>query len=106
MSGCAKNSHIPTIWDLYLASETGKGSTLKSAIIEAKRGDVFYARLFWETKTGMPYYNPIGITDALILSAKSGASLKIVRQVFNEMDALDDIKEWPYDQEIIDMDFE
>lgn len=97
--GCALNSHIKTIHQMYLALLNEFGSTLKAGVIEAKHGDVFYATLEFEDKMGRKYRTLSSFADAIILTSLSGANLYILKKVIDE---IEDFKDWTYYQEIVD----
>jgi len=99
--GCALNSHIKTIHQMYLALLDEIGSTLEFGVIEAKHGDVFYATLEFKDKRGKRYRTLSSFADAVMLTSLSGANLYILQKVVNE---IEDFKDWTYFQEIVDQD--
>lgn len=95
-SKCYITPHIPTIYNIYIGTMKALGYTLTSATIESKDGDICYARLYWKHDNRKDIFSKCSFGDAVILSAMTGAELRIIRKVLDEIDAF----EFPmYDEE-------
>jgi bifunctional DNase/RNase len=97
--GCALNSHIKTIHQMYLSLLEETGSTLESGIVEAKHGDVFYSTLEFRDKNERKFRTIASFSDAIILTALAGTELYILKKVVDE---IEDFNGWTYFQEICD----
>ena len=97
--GCALNSHIKTIHQMYLLLLEETGSVLESGIVEAKHGDVFYSTLEFKDKNDRKFRTITSFSDAVILTALAGADLYILKKVVDE---IEDFKDWTYFQDISD----
>ncbi len=96
-SGCIKMGHIHNIYQIYVQTMKEIGCSLKSSTIEAKEGDVYYARLCWEDRNNKQVFNTCSVGDALILSAIAGSELKIVRRVLEDMENAEDLMDYQDD---------
>lgn len=99
--GCAVNSHIKTIHQMYLALLEEHESSLESAVIESMQGDVVYVTLEFKNKKGHKYRTLSSFADAVMLTALAGVNIYILKKVLDEFD---DFKELTYYREIIDQD--
>lgn len=97
--GCALNSHIKTIHQMYLSLLEETGSSLESGIIEAKHGDIFYSTLEFRDKNDRKFRTITSFSDAVILTALASAELFILKKVVDE---IEDFKDWTYFQDISD----
>lgn len=97
--GCALNSHIKTIHQMYLSLLEETGSYLESGIVEAKHGDMFYATLEFRDKNERKFRTIASFADTIILTALAGVELYILKNVVDE---IEDFNGWTYFQEISD----
>ena len=89
-SGCEAYTHIRTIYHLYVSTLEYLGTTIKSAIIEAKDGDIWYGRLCLTEKNNKQIYCQCTVGDAIVLSALCKCELLIVKKVLDEADAFEE----------------
>lgn len=97
--GCAKNAHILTIHQMYVALLKEIKSELISAVVESKQGDMYYATLEYIDRNGNKFRTVSSFADALMLTHLTDTKLYILRKVLDE---IEDFKDWTYFSEIFD----
>lgn len=91
-SGCSNNAHIKTIYQLYMDTMSLVKCKLVKGVIEAKEGDVVYARLMWKDDKSRVFYNQCSAGDALILTTMAKAKMEIVKKALTSMDNVEDLE--------------
>jgi len=86
VSGCFENSHIRTIYQLYLETMNLVKFKLEKVVIESKRGDMLYARLHWEDHKSRKVFKICSAGDATVLAIMSNSPIFVVKSVYQEMD--------------------
>jgi bifunctional DNase/RNase len=99
-SDCNSKPHINNIYSLYLKTLNELNMKIVSAIIEAKSGDMMYARLCLLDQKNRNFYCQCTVGDAIIFSELTDAKLQIVRKV------LDDLEPFDMNYEDDDIDYE
>ena len=97
-SGLGDSAHIKTIYQLFLESHRQRDCSLISVTIEAKVGDVMYARLEWQDHKLRRFFNVISPGGAMILACLADVPMYILRKALDEMEELDE--DWPHEDEI------
>jgi hypothetical protein len=100
--GFAAATHVRTIHHLYLETMETLGYRLESSTVEAKHGDMYYARLHFTGKDSSkpPLFVQSSLADAIILALMAGSKLQAVKRVVDDMDDM----EWPHRIETISFD--
>ena len=85
-----KNSHIQTIHQAFVKLLEVYKSEVVSVEIENKVGDVIYTSVKFLDKNLNNFYFVMSLCDGIILSILSQTNLKIVSDVWDNMDPLDE----------------
>lgn len=91
VSGCVEYSHIKTIYQLYIETMNLVKFKLDKVIIESKKGDVIYGRLFWVDDKNRKIFKVCSAGDALVLATLQKCPIKIIKKVHDEMDDYTDL---------------
>jgi len=86
VSGCVEYSHIRSIYQLYVDTMKLVNFKLDKVIIESKKGDVIYGRLFWTDDKNRKIYKLCSAGDALVLATLEKCQIKIIKNVLDIMD--------------------
>ena len=97
-----KNSHIQTIHQAFMRLLDIYKSDVESVEIENKVGDVVYTSVKFIDKKLNNFYLIMSLCDGIILSILSQTNLKIVSDVWDNMDPLDE--DWDYEDFMFDED--
>ena len=97
-----KNSHIQTIHQAFMRLLDIYKSDVESVEIENKVGDVTYTSVKFIDKKLNNFYLIMSLCDGIILSILSQTNLKIVSDVWDNMDPLDE--DWDYENYMYDDD--
>ena len=89
--GCTSNTHINTIYHMYIGLLREINTKIESATIEAQDGDIWYARLKITNNKNKTVYSQCSVGDALVLSLFTEAKLYIVRKALDEADIFEDL---------------
>lgn len=89
-SGCAKNPHIPSVYDNFIGMMKHMGITLDNVTIESKHGDVVYASMEWVDSHNNRFWQKCNYGDAIIFTSLTDRPLKIVQAALSEMDTMDE----------------
>lgn len=85
-SGCLDNSHLRTIYQMYLDTMQMVQFKLIQAVIESKKGDMLYARMHWKDHKGRTIYKVCSAGDGLVLANMTEAPIKITKIALEQMD--------------------
>ena len=96
-----KNSHIQTMHQLFVKSLDFSKSKIEEVAIESKVGDIIYCSLKIVDNNYNRIFTIVSIADGLILSEITKAPLKVISNVWKQMDEID---EWDYEDYIVDFD--
>lgn len=91
VSGCVEYSHLRTIYQLYLETMNLVKFKLDKVIIESKKGDVIYGRLFWVDNNNKKIFKVCSAGDAIVLATLQKCPIKIVKNVLELMDDYTDL---------------
>ena len=97
-----KNSHIQTIHQAFIKLLEIYKSDVESVEIENKVGDVIYTSVKFIDKNLNNFYLIMSLCDGIILSILSQTNLKIVFDVWDNMESLD--VDWDYENFMSDED--
>ena len=97
-----KNSHIQTIHQAFIKLLEIYKSNVVSVEIENKVGDVVYTSVKFLDKNLNNFYMIMSLCDGIILSILSQTNLKIVANVWDNMEPLDE--DWDYENFMFDED--
>ena len=97
-----KNSHIQTIHQAFIKMLEVYKANVVSVEIENKVGDVIYTSVKFLDKNLNNSYFIMSLCDGIILSILSQTNLKIVSQVWDNMEPLDE--DWDYENFMYDED--
>jgi hypothetical protein len=97
-----KNSHIQTIHQAFMRLLDVYKSDIESVEIENKVGDVVYTSVKFIDKKLNNFYLIMSLCDGIILSILSQTKLKIVFDVWDNMEPLDE--DWDYENFMYDED--
>ena len=97
-----KNSHIQTIHQAFIKIAEIYKSDVVSVEIENKVGDVVYTSVKFVDKNLNNFYLIMSLCDGIILSILSQTNLKIVSDVWDNMEPLDE--DWDYENFMFDED--
>jgi len=97
-----KNSHIQTIHQAFIKLLEIYKSDVESVEIENKVGDVIYTSVKFLDKNLNNFYLIMSLCDGIILSILSQTNLKIVFDVWDNMEPLDE--DWDYENFMYDED--
>ena len=97
-----KNSHIQTIHQAFIKLLEIYKSDVESVEIENKVGDVIYTSVKFLDKNLNNFYLIMSLCDGIILSILSQTNLKIVFDVWDNMETLDE--DWDYENFMFDED--
>jgi hypothetical protein len=97
-----KNSHIQTIHQAFIKLLEIYKSDVESVEIENKVGDVIYTSVKFIDKNLNNFYMIMSLCDGIILSILSQTNLKIVANVWDNMEPLDE--DWDYENFMFDED--
>ena len=97
VSGCHENSHLRTVYQLYLETMEMLKFKLEKIVIEAKRGDMIYARLHWIDHKNRKIFKICSAGDATVLAILADSETFIIKSVYDEME---DFTE--YDNNLLD----
>ncbi len=97
-----KNSHIQTIHQAFVKLLEVYKSEVVSVEIENKVGDVIYTSVKFLDKNLNNFYFIMSLCDGIILSILSQTNLKIVSDVWDNMEPLDE--DWDYENFMFDED--
>ena len=97
-----KNSHIQTIHQAFIKLLEIYKSDVVSVEIENKVGDVVYTSVKFIDKNLNNFYLIMSLCDGIILSILSQTNLKIVANVWDNMEPLDE--DWDYENFMFDED--
>ena len=90
-AGLSEHAHIQTIYQIHYSTMRALKFELKRAVIEAKQGDVYYARLVWEDPKGRRLFHSCSVGDAMILACLADAKMEIVKKVLEAMEPITDM---------------
>lgn len=97
------NSHINTIYQLFIKSLEATKSKIESISVESKVGDVFYATIKIVDGNFNRTFTIVSIGDAIILSRFLNKKIECVSTLWDDFDEIND---WDYEDYILDMDDE
>jgi bifunctional DNase/RNase len=97
-----KNSHIQTIYQIFIKYLELQGVSIDKIVIESRVGDVVYATLTLVDKNYNRTFTVCSFADALIMSLMTKRPLQIIAKVWDEMDAFED--DWDYEYYTMDYD--
>lgn len=97
------NSHINTIYELFLKSLESNNSEIENISIESKVGDITYSTIKIIDKDFNRSYSVLSLADALIISRFLN---KKIYCAANLWDDFDEISDWDYEDYILDIDDE
>lgn len=86
VSGCVEYSHVRSIYQLYIETMKLVKFNLDKVIIESKKGDVIYGRLFWTDDKNRKIFKVCSAGDALVLATLEKCPIKIIKSVLDNMD--------------------
>jgi bifunctional DNase/RNase len=86
VSGCADNSHLRTIYHLYLETMNLVKFNLDKVVIESKRGDMIYARLHWIDHKGRKIFKVCSAADATVLALMSNKTIYVIKKVLDDLE--------------------
>ena len=95
VSGCYENSHLRTIYQLYLETMELVKFSLEKVVIESVKGDMIYARLHWIDHKGRKIFKVCSAGDASVLALMSDAKIYVIKSVYDQMEDFSD-----YDQNL------
>ncbi len=95
VSGCYENSHLRTIYQLYLETMELVKFNLEKVVIESVKGDMIYARLHWIDHKDRKIFKVCSAGDASVLALMSDAKIYVVKSVYDQMEDFSD-----YDQNL------
>lgn len=95
VSGCHENSHLRTIYQLYLETMELVKFQLEKVVIESVKGDMIYARLHWIDHKGRKIFKVCSAGDATVLALMADANIYVVKSIYEK---LEDFTE--YDNEL------
>lgn len=95
VSGCYENSHLRTIYQLYLETMELVKFELEKVVIESVKGDMIYARLHWIDHKNRKLFKVCSAGDASVLALMSDAQIFVVKSVYDKMEDFTD-----YDQNL------
>lgn len=95
VSGCYENSHLRTIYQLYLETMELVKFNLEKVVIESVKGDMIYARLHWIDHKGRKIFKVCSAGDASVLALMSDAKIYVIKSVYDQMEDFSD-----YDQNL------
>ena len=86
VSGCYENSHLRTIYQLYLETMELVKFELEKVVIESIRGDMIYARLHWIDSKNRKIFKVCSAGDASVLAIMADAQIFVVKSVYDQME--------------------
>jgi len=95
VSGCYENSHLRTIYQLYLETMEMVKFLLEKVVIESVKGDMIYARLHWIDHKNRKIFKVCSAGDASVLALMSDAKIYVIKSVYDQMEDFSD-----YDQNL------
>ena len=101
--GLHKNSHINTIYQLYLKSLEFSKTKIKEIVIESKVGDICYCSLKMNDDNLNEFFSIATLADSLVLQRMTNCKLYAIQNVWDNFDEID---EWDYEEYIVDIDDE
>lgn len=99
--GLNENSHIQTIYQLFLSHLEQNNTKIDEITIESKVGDILYCSVKFIDNNLNRYFSIVSVADALILHRSTKCKFHCVRNVWLQLDEIDD---WDYEDHIIDID--
>lgn len=99
--GFHKNSHINTIYQLFIKSLSLSKVEIEDISVESKYGDIIYCTLKMVNSKYNRTYSVVTMADALILSTMYNYPLYVMENVWENFDRID---EWDYEDFIVDFD--
>lgn len=96
------NSHVLIIHQLFLKLLGHYNSSIESICIENKVGDMIYSSVKFTDYNKNNYFSVCSLVDSLILSILSQTNLFILRNVWDNMDELDE--DWDFESFMSDED--
>ena len=96
------NSHVLIIHQMFMKLLNHYNSKIESIYIENKVGDVVYSSVKFTDHNKNDYFSVCSLVDSLIFSILSQTDLFILRNVWDNMDELDD--DWDFESYISDND--
>jgi len=94
------NAHVMIIHQMFLRLLNHYNSSIDSICIENKIGDVIYASVKFTDYQKNSYFSVCSLVDSLILSILSQTNLFVLRNVWDNMDELDE--DWDYESYLDD----
>lgn len=96
------NSHVLIIHQMFLKLLGHYNSKVESICIENKVGDMIYSSIKFTDYNKNSYFSVCSLVDSLILSILSQTNLFILRNVWDNMDELDE--DWDFESFMSDED--
>ncbi len=96
------NSHVLIIHQMFMKLLNHYNSEIESICIENKVGDVVYSSVKFTDHNKNDYFSVCSLVDSLIFSILSQTDLFILRNVWDNMDELDE--DWDFESFISDDD--
>jgi bifunctional DNase/RNase len=94
-SGCYENSHLRTIYQIYLETLNLIKFEIDKVVIESKQGDMLYARMHLVDHKGRKIFKVCSAGDGVILATMADCKTYVVKNVYDSMDDYTD-----YDQKL------
>ncbi len=94
------NAHVMIIHQMFLRLLSHYNSNIESICIENKVGDVIYASVKFLDHKKNNYFSVCSLVDSIILSILSHTNLFVLRNVWDNMDELDE--DWDYESYLSD----
>lgn len=101
--GLHKNSHINTIYQLYLKSLEYSKIKINEIVIESKVGDITYCSLKMIDENLNEFFSIASLADSIVLQRMINCKFYAIKNVWDNMDEIDD---WDYEEYTVDLDDE
>jgi bifunctional DNase/RNase len=85
-SGCYDNSHLRTIYHLYVETMQMIKFKLQKVVIESRQGDIIYARLFWQDHKSRNVFKRCSAGDAVVLAVMCDVDIYITKNVYDDLE--------------------